>query len=85
MNKEILLVVDAVSNEKGVDKNVIFEALEAALASATRKKQAATSMRVSPSTARPASTTPSVAGWCSPTTRCWNLRTVRSVSWTRST
>ena len=38
MNKEILLVVDAVSNEKGVDKNVIFEALEAALASATRKK-----------------------------------------------
>jgi N utilization substance protein A len=38
MNKEILLVVDAVSNEKGVDKTVIFEALEAALASATRKK-----------------------------------------------
>jgi N utilization substance protein A len=41
MNKEILLVVDAVSNEKGVDKNVIFEALEAALASATRKKHGA--------------------------------------------
>ena len=39
MNKEILMVVDAVSNEKGVDKEVIFEALEAALASATRKKQ----------------------------------------------
>ncbi|MFO7275718.1 MAG: transcription termination factor NusA [Pseudomonadota bacterium] len=38
MNKEILMVVDAVSNEKGVDKEVIFEALEAALASATRKK-----------------------------------------------
>lgn len=38
MNKEILLVVDAVSNEKGVDKEVIFEAIEAALASATRKK-----------------------------------------------
>jgi transcription termination/antitermination protein NusA len=37
-NKEILMVVDAVSNEKGVDKEVIFEALEAALASATRKK-----------------------------------------------
>src|SRR6184192_1305986 len=32
------MVVDAVSNEKGVDKEVIFEALEAALASATRKK-----------------------------------------------
>ncbi len=38
MNKEILLVVDAVSNEKDVDKEIIFEAIEAALASATRKK-----------------------------------------------
>jgi N utilization substance protein A len=38
MSKEILLVVDAVSNEKGVAKEVIFEAIEAALASATRKK-----------------------------------------------
>jgi transcription termination/antitermination protein NusA len=38
MNKEILMVVDAVSNEKGVEKEVIFEAIEAALASATRKK-----------------------------------------------
>jgi len=33
-----LLVVDAVSNEKGVEERIIFEALEAALASATRKK-----------------------------------------------
>jgi len=39
MNKEILMVVEAVSNEKGVDKEVIFEALEAALASAARKKE----------------------------------------------
>lgn len=38
MNKEILTVVDVVSNEKGVDKDVIFEALEAALASATKKR-----------------------------------------------
>lgn len=38
MNKEILMVVDAVSNEKGVEKTVIFEAIEAALASATRKR-----------------------------------------------
>lgn len=38
MNKEILLVVDAVSNEKGVEKSVIFEAIEAALATATKKK-----------------------------------------------
>jgi N utilization substance protein A len=32
------MVVDAVSNEKGVDKDVIFGALEAALASAARKR-----------------------------------------------
>src|SRR5690606_37576350 len=38
MNKEILMVVDAVSNEKGVDKEIILEALEAALASATRTR-----------------------------------------------
>jgi N utilization substance protein A len=38
MKQEILLVVDAVSNEKGVEKEIIFEAMEAALASATRKK-----------------------------------------------
>jgi N utilization substance protein A len=38
MSKEILLVVDAVSNEKGVSKEVIFEAMEAALASAAKKR-----------------------------------------------
>jgi N utilization substance protein A len=38
MNKEILMVVDAVSNEKSVDKEIIFEALEAALAAAARRK-----------------------------------------------
>ena len=38
MSKEILLVVDAVSNEKGVSKEVIFEAIELALASASKKR-----------------------------------------------
>ena len=38
MNKEILMVVEAVSNEKGVDEAIIFEAIELALASATRKR-----------------------------------------------
>ena len=38
MSKEILLVAEAVSNEKAVDREIIFEALEAALASATRKR-----------------------------------------------
>ncbi|NDH50245.1 MAG: transcription termination/antitermination protein NusA, partial [Proteobacteria bacterium] len=38
MNKEILLVVEAVSNEKGLDREIIFEAIELALAAATIKK-----------------------------------------------
>jgi len=38
MSKEILLVVDAIANEKGVEQEVIFEAIEAALASATQKR-----------------------------------------------
>ena len=38
MSKEILLVVDSVSNEKGVSREVIFQALEEALAAATVKR-----------------------------------------------
>ena len=38
MNKEILAVVEAVSNEKAVPRERIFEALEIALATATKKK-----------------------------------------------
>ena len=38
MSKEILMVADAVSNEKGVSREVIFEAIESALAMATRKR-----------------------------------------------
>ena len=38
MSKEVLLVVESVSNEKGVPPGVIFEALEMALATATKKR-----------------------------------------------
>ncbi|MEL7024703.1 MAG: transcription termination factor NusA [Pseudomonadota bacterium] len=38
MSKEMLMVIEAVSNEKGVERDIIFEAMEAALASATRKR-----------------------------------------------
>ena len=38
MAKEVLLVVDAVSNEKSVPREKIFQALEHALAAATKKK-----------------------------------------------
>lgn len=38
MNKDILLMVESLSNEKGVDKNIIFEAVEAALAAVAAKQ-----------------------------------------------
>jgi len=38
MSKEILLVVDAVSHERGIEKDIIFQALESALATATKKR-----------------------------------------------
>jgi N utilization substance protein A len=38
MTKEILLVAEAVSNEKGVSEDIIFEAIELALATATKKR-----------------------------------------------
>lgn len=38
MSNEILMIVDAVSREKGVEKEIIFQAMEAALATATRKR-----------------------------------------------
>lgn len=37
-NKEILLVVDVVSNEKAIDKEIIIQAIESALATATMKR-----------------------------------------------
>ena len=37
MSTDILMVADAVSNEKGVSRDVIFEAIESALATATKK------------------------------------------------
>lgn len=38
-NKEILLVVEAVSNEKDIEPEIIFQAIEAAIATATKKKK----------------------------------------------
>lgn len=38
MNKDILLIVDSISNERGVSKEVIFEAIESALATVTMKR-----------------------------------------------
>jgi len=53
MNKEILMVVDAVSNEKGVDKEIIFEALEQRWLRLPARSTARTGTCASPSIARP--------------------------------
>ena len=38
MSRELLLLVDALAREKNVDKDIVFGALEQALASATKKR-----------------------------------------------
>jgi len=38
MNREILVLVDALAHEKNVDRDIVFGALESALASATKKR-----------------------------------------------
>ena len=38
MSREVLLLVDALAREKNVEKNVVFDALELALGSATKKR-----------------------------------------------
>jgi hypothetical protein len=79
MSKELLLVVDAVANEKGVAKEVIFEAMEAALASAAKKRYIDQDVlvRVSINRNSPANTRPSAAGKWWPTTWSWSRRTGR--------
>ena len=37
MNREMLMLVDAISREKSVERDVVFGAVEAALAQATKK------------------------------------------------
>lgn len=63
MNKEILAVVEAVSNEKALPREKIFEALESALAPPPRKNTNKRSTFALKSTARAAISIPSVVGW----------------------
>ena len=37
MNREMLMLVEAISREKSVERDVVFGAVEAAMASATKK------------------------------------------------
>ncbi len=46
MNKEILAVVEAVSNEKALPREKIFEALESALATTKKKYEQEIDVRV---------------------------------------
>lgn len=63
MNKEILLVAEAVSNEKAVPREKIFEALETALATATKKNTKVISTSVLLSTVKLALMKLSAVGW----------------------
>ena len=38
MSREVLMLADALAREKNVDKDIVFEALEMALASASKKR-----------------------------------------------
>lgn len=46
MNKEILFVVESISNEKNVDKEIIFQAIERALVTVTKRKYIDAEIRV---------------------------------------
>lgn len=62
MNKEVLMVVESVSHEKGVSKDVIFGAIELALAMATKSAIAKTRSSAYRSTVSPAPTRRFAAG-----------------------
>lgn len=62
MNKEILAVVEAVSNEKALPREKIFEALESALATATKKNTNKRSMSALKSIVKAATSILSVVG-----------------------
>ena len=38
LGKDLLAVVELFANEKGIEKGIVFEAMEQALASATKKR-----------------------------------------------
>ena len=79
MSKEMLLVVDAVANEKGVPREVILEAIESALASAAKKRYHDQDVQIRvASIRRTAATRLSAAGKSWPTTWSWNRPTARS-------
>lgn len=74
MSREILLLVDALAREKMVEKDIVFTALELALASATKNVFTRMLMQGYPSTTRPETTSPSAAGKWWLTMRSRNVR-----------
>ena len=73
MSREILLLVDALAREKNVTRDVVFGALESALASAMKKPRT-TPKSASPSIGKPAATKGSAGGWSCPTKRACKSR-----------
>ena len=46
MNRELIMVIEQLGREKGIDKEILFEALESALLSASRKSLPGDNMRI---------------------------------------
>jgi N utilization substance protein A len=46
MNRELIIVIEQLGREKGIDKEILFEALESALLSASRKSLPGDNMRI---------------------------------------
>lgn len=65
MNRELLMLVEAISREKNVERDIVFGAVESALAQATKRFTKATSIFAWPLTVTAATTKLSAAGmWC---------------------
>ena len=77
MSREILLLVDALAREKNVTRDVVFGALESALASAMKSVSRTTPKSASPSIGKPAATKGSAGGWSCPTKRACKSQTSR--------
>ena len=63
MNRELLMLVEAISREKNVERDVVLGAVESALAQATRSCTKAKWISACPSTVTAATTRLSAAGW----------------------
>ena len=78
MNREMLMLVEAISHEKNVERDVVFGAVELALAQATKNCIKAMSTFAWPWTATRATMKPLGGGWWCQTLRDCKTQRPRS-------